>query len=112
MDRAIAFYEKVFDVKMERHAMGPLDMAWFPGFPEGKGAGGSLVGNENYKPSTSGVLIYFTARSGDVANELARAEQAGGKILVPKKLIALDIGYLGAFVDTEGNLISVHSRQG
>jgi predicted enzyme related to lactoylglutathione lyase len=30
MERAIAFYEKVLDLKMDRHQMGPLDMAWFP----------------------------------------------------------------------------------
>jgi predicted enzyme related to lactoylglutathione lyase len=30
MERAIKFYEEVFDIKFSRNTMGPLDMAWFP----------------------------------------------------------------------------------
>jgi predicted enzyme related to lactoylglutathione lyase len=30
MERAMKFYEKVFDFKLDRHQIGPLDMAWFP----------------------------------------------------------------------------------
>jgi len=87
-------------------------MAWFPDFPAGKGAGGSLVVNENHKPSTSCVLVYFTARSGDVANELSRVGEAGWFFMVPKRPIAPAIGFMGAFLDSEGDLISVHSRLG
>ncbi len=112
MDRAIKFYESVFDLKLSRNTMGPLDMAWFPWVENAVGSPGSLVCNkEFYKPSEDGVLIYLTAQSGDLANELARAEEAGGKILIPKRLIAEDIGYMGLFVDSEGNRIALHSRQ-
>ena len=112
IERAIEFYQKVFDCELERNAVGELDMAWFPMTEEGLGAPGSLVYNkEMYKPSTEGVLIYFTARSGDLANELSRVESAGGKVLLPKTLITEDIGYMGLFLDTEGNRIAVHSRE-
>lgn len=111
MERAMQFYETVFAIKMERHQMGPLDMGWFPWVAEGKGAGGALVKNENYKSSgTDGALVYFTAHSGDLQNELNRIETAGGKILMPKKLIKEDIGYMALFLDTEGNRIAIHSR--
>ena len=30
MDRAIKFYESVFDFKIKREQMGVLDMGWFP----------------------------------------------------------------------------------
>lgn len=114
MDRAIKFYETVFEFKMERHPMGPLDMAWFP-TPGGTGAMGALVKHaEWYKPARTpeeGVLIYFTAFSGDVQIELDRVEKAGGVVGMPKKLIAPDIGYMGAFIDSEGNRIAVHSRK-
>ena len=67
--------------------------------------------NENYKPSKDGVLIYFTTTSGDLANELARVKKSGGKVLQQKKLIAKDIGYMGLFLDTEGNRVAIHSRK-
>ncbi|HXH20379.1 MAG TPA: hypothetical protein VNJ07_14985 [Chitinophagales bacterium] len=88
-------------------------MAWFPWADGGAGAAGLLVYNKEwYKPSASdGVLIYFTAHSGDLANELSRVEQGGGKVVVPKTLIAKDIGYMALFLDTEGNRIAIHSRK-
>jgi predicted enzyme related to lactoylglutathione lyase len=59
----------------------------------------------------AGVLIYYTAKSGDLDNELSRVETAGGKVLQPKTLIKEDIGYMAVFLDTEGNRIALHSRQ-
>ena len=110
MERAIIFYEAVFGFKLERHEMGELDMAWFP-FADVPGAPGSLVYHkEFYKPSTDGTLIYFTCHSGDLENELSKVEPAGGKVLMPKKLITEDIGYMALCGDTEGNRIALHSR--
>ena len=87
-------------------------MGWFP-FPEDQeagGAGGSLVQLKDfYQPSSQGVLIYFSCKEFSV--ELNRVEQAGGKILKKKSLIAEDIGYMGLFTDCEGNRIALHSRQ-
>ena len=112
MERAMKFYETVFDVKLERHQMGPLDMAWFPYFENGLGSGGTLVREKDYyKPSSDGVLVYFTARTGDLANELRRVEKAGGKILQAKKLIAEGFGYMALFLDSEGNRVALHSRE-
>lgn len=113
MERATKFYETVFDVKLERHQMGPLDMAWFPSFEAGKGAAGSLVYHKEwYQPSSiAGVLIYFTTNSGDLNNELARVEPAGGKILIPRKQISEEYGYMAVGLDTEGNRIALHSRK-
>jgi predicted enzyme related to lactoylglutathione lyase len=112
MDRAIRFYESVLGIKTERHQFGPLDMAWFPWDPEGTGSGGSLVFNkENYKPSKEGILIYLTANSGDLANELGRVEKAGGKVLLPKRQISEEYGFMALLLDTEGNRIALHSRK-
>jgi len=113
MERAIAFYEKVFDFKLSRNQIGPLDMAWFPWLEEeGPGSGGSLVKHEDfYTPSSNGTLIYFTAHSGDLENELARVEAAGGKVLQEKTNIAEDIGFMALIMDTEGNRIALHSRK-
>lgn len=112
MNRAAKFYEAVFDLKLSRHQLGPLEMAWFPWVEKGMGAPGSLVRfKEAYKPSLDGVLVYFTAFSGDVSVELSRVEAAGGKVLQPKRLISSEHGYMGLFLDSEGNRIALHSRQ-
>lgn len=108
MERAITFYETVFNTKLDRNTMGDFDMAWFPWNEEGKGAGGSLVNHSEYTPTTDGTLIYFSSE--DVDNELSRIGAAGGKILTPKTQISPDIGYMALFIDTEGNRIALHSR--
>lgn len=111
MDRAIKFYELVFAVKLSRNLLGPLEMAWFPEVEKGMGATGSLVLHESfYKPSQDGVLIYFTSQSGDLANELNNVEAAGGQILIRKRQISEEVGYMGLFLDSEGNRIALHSR--
>ena len=111
MDRAIKFYEEVFDFKLDRNQMGPFDMAWFPRVTEGLGSGGSLVHfPAAYKPSTEGVLVYFTAHSGDLANELSRVEKAGGKVLQGKTQISEEHGFMALFTDSEGNRVALHSR--
>ena len=112
MERAVKFYETVFGFILSRNQMGPLDMAWFPYVENGLGAGGSLVFEKDfYKPSTDGALVYFTAQSGDLVNELSKVENAGGKIISGKKLIAEDYGYMALIIDTEGNRIALHSRK-
>lgn len=111
MERAIAFYEKVLDLKMDRHKMGPLDMAWFPWMEDKPGTPGSLVHFPSaYKPSANGVLIYLTAHSGDLDNELARVDDAGGKVLQGKTQISEDYGFMALIIDSEGNRIALHSR--
>lgn len=112
MERAISFYEKIFDFKLVRQKIGNLDMAWFPWVDDAIGASGSLVLNkELYKPSKDGVLIYFTAQSGDVSIELSRVKDAGGKVYIPKTLITDDIGYMAVIEDTEGNRVALHARK-
>jgi len=112
MERAIKFYETVFAFKLDRNQMGQLDMAWFPYVPEGLGSGGSLVHfPAAYKPSTDGVLVYFTANSGDLAIELSRIEPAGGQVLQGKTQISEEHGYMALFIDCEGNRVALHSRE-
>jgi predicted enzyme related to lactoylglutathione lyase len=103
MDRAIRFYETVFDIKLVRKSAGALDMALFPDI-------GSLVKYETfYKPSPDGVLIYLTVQSDDLATELGKVENAGGKVLLSKRQISEEMGYMGLFTDTEGNRIALLS---
>lgn len=109
MERAIKFYETVFDCKLSRNTMGDFDMAWFPWDEDMKGAGGSLVHHEMYSPTQEGTLVYFSSE--DIDTELGKVEKAGGKVLREKTEISPDIGYMAFFTDTEGNRIALHSRK-
>lgn len=112
MDRAVRFYESVFGLKLERHSIGQMEMAWFPWVKNATGAGGSLSqATEFFQPRNDGILVFFTSFSGDLAHELSRIEEAGGKIVQPKTLITDDIGYMAIFLDSEGNRIAIHSRK-
>lgn len=109
MDRAVKFYETVFDFKLRREKMGDLDMAWFPFNME---AYGSLVFLPDfYKPSGEGTVVYLTANSGDLAKEMSRVEAAGGKVMMEKKKISEEHGYMGLFTDSEGNRVAMYSRE-
>jgi predicted enzyme related to lactoylglutathione lyase len=111
MNRAIKFYESVFDFKIERQKMNSIDMGWFPWKQDGLGSTGSLVfAPEYYKPSSEGTLVYFTTHSGDLNNELSRVEKAGGKVLQNKTVINKEYDYFALITDTEGNRIALHSR--
>lgn len=111
MDRAIQFYEAVFGFKLQRANLGELEMAWFPWVENTVGSGGSLVYSPgNYAPSPEGVLIYFTAFSGDIDIELDRIRQNGGTVLRGKTLISEEVGYMALFLDTEGNRIALHTH--
>lgn len=110
MDRAKKFYETVLNMELELHDMGEMLMAWFPMLEGKDGSPGSLVKHPMYKPSNEGTVIYFTAHSGDCANELGRVEAAGGKVLQDKKDIG-EYGFMGLIEDTEGNVVALHSRK-
>ncbi|NQZ44484.1 MAG: VOC family protein [Flavobacteriaceae bacterium] len=111
MQRAKKFYETVLDIEIAVHDFNGTLMGWFP-FAQGKpGASGSLIQHpEWYKPSSSdGVLIYLS--SSDVQQELDRVEAAGGQVLKPKTMISESVGYMGVFLDSEGNRMALHSHQ-
>jgi len=112
LDRAIQFYETVFGFTLNRQRIGSADMAWFPHFETGPGSPGALIHQEDhYRPSSSGTLVYFTAFSGDLANELSRVEGAGGKVEMDKREISPEIGFMAIFIDSEGNRVALHSRK-
>ena len=108
MERAIKFYESLFNVKLTRETMGGIDMAWFPGDMEGPGASGDP---QRVKPSKDGTLVYFSSQYGDVARELSKVKELGGTIIQNKTLITDDIGYMAICLDTEGNRIALHSQK-
>ncbi|MFL6672084.1 MAG: VOC family protein [Massilia sp.] len=118
MERARAFYEKVFEVELMRLAPeadagdsgqpGPegLEMLAFPMHRDSFGAPGALVRMEGFAPGGNGVLVYFNCD--DCAVEAGRATTAGGKICKQKFSIG-QYGHIALVTDTEGNMIGLHS---
>ncbi|WP_298370444.1 VOC family protein [uncultured Lutibacter sp.] len=113
MNRAVKFYQEVFNIKIDVQEFCGTQMGWFP-FAKDKdaaGASGSLIYNpKHYNAGTNGVLIYLSSQENDVNVELGRVEAAGGKPIVEKMQITEEIGYMAAFIDTEGNRIAIHSK--
>ena len=108
INRAKAFYESILQCQMQLVNIGGFDMCFFPGDGT-QGATGALINHEEYTPSHAGTLVYLMTQ--DVAEPLSRVEQAGGKVLREKTLIAPEHGYMGVFEDTEGNRVALHSNQ-
>lgn len=107
MDRAKAFYETVFKIEIQVVDFGGILMGWFPDRGEAPGAQGALIKQESYIPSQEGTLVYFISE--DVQNELDSIVAAGGKIYQPKTQISPEHGFMGVFIDTEGNRLALHS---
>jgi predicted enzyme related to lactoylglutathione lyase len=107
MDRAAAFYEAVFDVKLKRETMSCAQLAVFP--YEMPATGGCLCKSDLLKPGKGGCVPYLDGGA-DLATPLARAEKLGAKIVLGKTLITPEIGYMALLEDCEGNVIGLHSR--
>src|SRR6185295_9427340 len=94
--RAQAFYEKVFQIKMEVMDFPRMQMRGFP-YDQGSGkVGGALVKSDFHKPSATGAVIYLNGNP-DLSDALSRVEGAGGKIFMPKTQITPEIGYMAFF---------------
>lgn len=116
MARAKAFYEAVFETRLEQMPNPTPEMEmdmWF--FPMDKdtgmssyGAGGMLVKMEGFTPGGGGTLVYFGCD--DCAVQAARAAGHGGSIFQEKTSIG-EHGFCAVVRDTEGNLIGLHSMK-
>ena len=111
LERAQRFYEAVFDVSLIPMDLDHFQMRMFPLQDPQAGVGGALIkAHDFYKPSaTDGVLIYLNANP-DVAHILERVGAAGGTVVIPKTEISPEYGFMGVFVDSEGNRIGLHSN--
>ncbi|MGL2987753.1 VOC family protein [Flavobacterium sp. RSSA_27] len=109
MERAQRFYETVLGYEMIPMPMPDEKFGQMVAFPWVEGApnsSGALVKHEMGKPSATGTLVYFACS--DCAEQLARVEGAGGKVIAPKFAIG-EHGFCGLASDTEGNTIGFHS---
>lgn len=106
LDRAIAFYQAVFECRLEKGQVDGNEMAFFP-VGDGEGISGALARGDSYCPGTQGPRIYFNSRN--IEQTLKRVETAGGRILYPLTSVG-ELGWVAEFEDSEGNCIALHSR--
>lgn len=104
--RAKKFYSTVLngevtdmDMPDAKYGVLPCDMK--------DGVGGGLIQMEGAKPSQDGVVVYLNGGE-DLSVGLAKVENAGGKIIIPKTAIGPN-GFMAQFIDTEGNRVALHS---
>ena len=108
MDRAKKFYETVFQTKLEYLHSPDIEMWAFPMEHNLWGAGGSLVRMAGRTSGGNSTLVYFSCD--DCAVEESRAEKAGGRIQRTKMSIG-QYGFISLVVDSEGNMIGLHSMK-
>jgi len=109
-ERAKKFYSTIYDYQMPDTMVGPVRMGFFLYEQQVGRVGGAICFGVGYSPSQLGALIYLNGGS-DLNVVLQRVEKAGGKVVIPKTFIAPEHGYFARFIDTEGNLIALHSRK-
>jgi len=110
INRARMFYERVFEVKLERleSSVPELELWSFPGDMESYGIGGALVQMAGKSAGGNSTLVYFSCA--DCAVEARRVAEAGGA-LVREKMSIGQYGFIALVKDTEGNMIGLHSMK-
>lgn len=106
MNRAKKFYESVFQLEFSKIESPEVEMWGFPSNPEKWGCSGSLVKMPGLKPGGVGTIVYFGSENCE--KEEQRALRFGGKLHKSKFSIG-KYGYISLVVDTEGNMIGIHS---
>lgn len=103
LDRAIAFYNKVFDTELKKETDGPNPMAVFP--MAGRGVSGHLYPGQPARDG-SGPTVHL-ACPGALEDTLARVTEAGGKVL--SDTITIPAGRFAYCLDPDGNSIGIFS---
>ena len=109
LERAVAFYERIFAKTLKRESMGGIDMALFP--HERPAAGGAVVKGRRLS-SRAGTarapssMSPPTARSTPSCRESARPAARSRC----RNLNCRASARIAHFIDTEGNRIGLHAR--
>lgn len=107
--RAKAFYQGLLGIALKDLSVGPgVKMALFPGAGDMQGSGALVEYPDFYQPGPQGPLLYLGAEP-DLGPALEKVEGLGGKVLIPKRQISPERGYMGVFEDSEGNRVALWS---
>ena len=113
-ERAIKFYQDVFDWKFQK--WGPDDKPYWMVMTADKGSkepginGGLLPRPKECKPLESGAALNAYACTMQVENIdeiIKKIEAAGGKLAMPKFALS-GMAWQAYYIDTEGNIFGIH----
>jgi predicted enzyme related to lactoylglutathione lyase len=110
MDRAVAFYEQVFEQRLER-IIDPTGVTTMMGFPANMGAygaSGALVKSEHARPGGGGTMVYFSVE--DCSAVEARVVAAQGVVVRPRFSIG-EFGWVSLCIDSEGNPFGINAMR-
>ncbi|PCI02696.1 MAG: lactoylglutathione lyase [Flavobacteriaceae bacterium] len=108
IDRAKTFYESVFEISEWNDLSNEqLKMFAFPWTENAPFAAGAIVKSDFAKGGVGGTIVYFNCI--DCAEEESRVELAGGVVTQSKFSIG-EFGFVSMVIDTEGNMIGLHSK--
>lgn len=106
-ERAVKFYEAIFDIRLPVMECETEKMAYFTEEGTEQSVGAISFAND-FLPSDRGVLLHFNCEN--IIETSARIEQNGGGIIIPRtKIIAENRGYFCVFADSEGNHIGLYA---
>lgn len=109
--RAKTFYETIFDFEMPEMDMGPLKMGILMHDRDNGGIGGAICFGEGYTTAGANGLKAYLNGGKDLNTVLNRVASAGGTVVMQKTEIAPDMGYMAFFLDSEGNVLGLHSME-
>jgi hypothetical protein len=107
-DRAKTFYQTIFDYEMPEMDMGTVKMGIFLSDRD-HGVGGAICFGEGFVPAGANGPKAYLNGGADLNTVLNRVTGAGGTVVVPKTMIAPDMGNYAFFTDTEGNVVGLYS---
>ncbi len=108
-ERALSFYQHIMATELKiDDSFDGIRMAMFAADCSQNQVSGCLIEYKESRPHADGVRIYLNAGK-DVQPILERVLVAGGQVLMPKTELRADIGCIGLFQDSEGNVIGLHS---
>jgi predicted enzyme related to lactoylglutathione lyase len=109
LDRAIAFYSSLLDVKVGKEGGPGFSFGLFP-HGDNDVAGCLYVPEtaDDNQPGRQGPLLYLNA-NGRLDAAIAAAEKGGGKVLQAKHQIGPH-GWRAIVLDSEGNRVALHSE--
>jgi len=108
IERAKSFYEKVFEITMQKMDDPNMQMFFFPMDEKSMGAGGAILKWDGVPSGGNSTLVYFNCE--DCAVEAGRVVASGGRIFKEKLSIGQH-GFIALVFDTEGNMIGLHSMK-
>lgn len=107
LDRAVHFYEQVFQCSTSRMQIDGHDGALIDADETGEGASIALMSGESYVPSLDGTRVYLTVT--DLSATLERAESLGGRVVYDITEVTDGLN-VAEIADSEGNRIALSDR--